>query len=68
MNSFEELSETLRVQLTKDRERLHYEKDELIENLWIKETKYLLDLPSQDYPVFKDTDVKVNKYNEAKIR
>lgn len=67
MNSFEELTETLRVQLTKDRERLHYEKEELIENLWIKETKYLLDLPSQEYPVFKDTEVKVNKYNETKL-
>lgn len=48
MNSFEELTETLRVHLQKDRQMLHYEKEVLIEDLWIQEKKFLLELPIKD--------------------
>lgn len=67
MGSFEELTETLRVQLAKDRQRLHYEKEALIEDLWKAETSYLLELPQVDYPVFKEVEVTVNTYNELKL-
>ncbi|MGN7943283.1 MULTISPECIES: IS21 family transposase [Bacillaceae] len=67
MNSYEDFTETLRVQLEKDRNRLHYEKEVLIEDLWNEEKDYLLELPEEDYPVFKEIEAKVNKYNEAKL-
>jgi hypothetical protein len=67
MNSFEELTETLRIQLQEDRKRLHYEKEVLIEDLWNQEKKFLLGLPLEDYPVFKEIEAKVNKVNEAKL-
>ncbi|MET3505702.1 transposase [Halalkalibacter oceani] len=67
MNSYEELTETLRVQLQKDRQRLHYEKEAMIEDLWNEEKDYLLALPTEDYPIFKEVEASVNKYNEAKL-
>ncbi len=67
MNSFEELTETLHVHLQKDRQRLHYEKEVLIEDLWGQEKKFLLDIPIEDYPIFKEIEAKVNKFNEAKL-
>ena len=67
MNTFEELTETLHVQLQKDRQRLHYEKEVMIEDLWNKEKNFLLELPTEEYPIFKEVEAKVNKYNEAKL-
>ncbi|WEG13407.1 IS21 family transposase [Pullulanibacillus sp. KACC 23026] len=67
MNNFEELTETLRVQLSNDRKRLHYEKEIMIEELWKQESNYLLALPQKNYPVFKEHEITVNKYNEAQI-
>ncbi|QVY61286.1 IS21 family transposase [Cytobacillus gottheilii] len=67
MSSYEELTETLRAQLQMDRQRLHYEKEIMIEHLWNKEKGFLLELPTEDYPVFKEVEAKVNKFNEAKI-
>ena len=67
MNSFEDLTETLRVQLLEDRKRLHYEKEVMIEDLWNQESKFLLELPEKEYPVFKEIETKVNKYNEAQL-
>jgi hypothetical protein len=67
MDNFDQLTETLRAQLLEDQNRLHYEKEVLIKDLWEEESKYLLELPEQDYPVFKEIEVKVNKYNEAKL-
>ena len=61
------LQKHIRVQLEKDRQRLHYEKEVLIEDLWNDEKNYLLELPEKDYPVFKEIEAKVNKYNEAKL-
>lgn len=67
MNSFEDLTETLRKQLQNDRQRLHYEKEVMIEDLWNIEKDFLLELPTEDYPIFKEVEAKVNKFNEAKI-
>lgn len=67
INSYEELTETLRVKLEKDRQRLHYEKEVMIEDLWHEEKKHLLALPVEDYPIFKEIEAKVNKFNEAKL-
>lgn len=67
MNSFEDLAEQLQEKLAVDRNRLHYEKEVLIKELWEEETKYLLALPQTDYPVFREELGKVNKYNELKV-
>lgn len=56
MINFEELTETLRVQLQNDRQRLHYEKEVMIEDLWNIEKNFLLELPTEDYPVFKEVE------------
>lgn len=53
--------------LTEDRQRLHYRKQELIEDLWKEEQKSLLKLPDEEYPVFKQTKLTFNKYNEFKL-
>ena len=68
MNSFEDLTEILKVKLMEDRQRLHYEKEVMIEDLWKQEIHHLLELPQTDYPVFKElVDVSVNKYNEVRL-
>ncbi|ERN51287.1 IS21 family transposase [Alkalihalophilus marmarensis] len=67
MNSYEELTEDLYKKLEQDRQRLHYEKEVRIEDLWSEEKKHLLELPSEDYPVFKDVEPTVNKFNEVKL-
>ncbi|MGG5369176.1 IS21 family transposase [Enterococcus sp. AZ196] len=67
MVSFEQLNQELAKQLRKDMDRLHYDKNCLIEELWIEEQRELLALPDVEYPVFKDIAVKANKYNEIKL-
>ncbi|MEB8401483.1 hypothetical protein NGG61_16245 [Enterococcus casseliflavus] len=67
MVSFEQLNQELAKQLRKDMDRLHYDKNCLIEELWIEEQSELLALPDDEYPVFKDIAVKANKYNEIKL-
>ncbi len=67
IESLEDLTSKLLNKLTDDRKRLHYEKGVLIEELWEKESKHLLALPEIDYPVFKERQGKVNKYNEVKL-
>jgi transposase len=67
MESFEILSDALHHQLVDDRQRLHYEKEVLIEDLWNHESCELLVLPQEDYPVFKEVEVKSTKYNEIMI-
>ncbi|HCC3219372.1 TPA: transposase, partial [Legionella pneumophila] len=53
---YEELTETLRVKFEKDRQRLHYEKEVMIEDLWNEEMKHLLALPVEDYLIFKEIE------------
>ncbi|WP_338030906.1 hypothetical protein [Fervidibacillus halotolerans] len=67
MNSYEDLTNQLFQELNKDRDRLHYEKQVRIEDLWLDEKNHLLALPEKDYPVWKTELVRVNKYNEVKI-
>lgn len=67
MTSFEDLTVQLEKQLIEDRNRLHYEKNVLINELWEHEKKYLLQLPKVEYPVFKEAMGKVNKYNEITL-
>ncbi|MFJ1245094.1 IS21 family transposase, partial [Bacillus amyloliquefaciens] len=45
IKDFEDLTEQLKQQLKEDRDRPHYEKEELIEDLWQQEQKQLIKLP-----------------------
>ncbi|WP_050613345.1 IS21 family transposase, partial [Bacillus testis] len=67
IKDFDDLTEQLKEVLQKDRQREHYKKQESIEYLWEEEQKKLYKLPEEDYPVFKETLIKVNKYNEFKL-
>lgn len=67
MIDFASFNEVLAQQLAKDRERIHYEKYVLINDLWLEEKSDLLMLPEVDYPVFKEVELKANKYNEIKL-
>ncbi|MBL5776663.1 IS21 family transposase, partial [Heyndrickxia sporothermodurans] len=51
INNLEHLSQILEEHLTKDRERVHYEKHVPIRKLLEEEHQYLLALPDEDYPV-----------------
>lgn len=66
MKYFASFNEALAVELSHDRERIHYEKHVIINDLWNTEKTDLLALPDTDYPVFKEIEVKANKYNEIK--
>lgn len=67
IDSLEHLSEILEKHLEKDRERIHYEKQVPIQELLEEEYQYLLALPDEDYPVFKEETTKANKYGEIII-
>ncbi len=67
MIDWDDLRSQLLKVLTKDRQRLHYTKQKLIEELWQEERKVLRKLPDEDYPVFKQTDASFNKYSEFKL-
>lgn len=65
MADFESLNRELSAQLVKDRNRQHYEKQSLIEDLWTEEMHALWELPDRDYPVRSERTVTANKYNEV---
>lgn len=67
MADFKSFNQNLAKQLVDDRERLHYEKQKKIADLWKEEEANLLPLPEVDYPVFKEIQLKSNKYNEVKF-
>ena len=67
MENFTQFNKQLAGQLTLDRDRLHYEKQIDINELWLEEKAALLHLPDTDYPVFKEIEVKANKYNEITL-
>ncbi|QQX26313.1 IS21 family transposase [Heyndrickxia sporothermodurans] len=67
INNLEHLSQILEEHLTKDRERVHYEKHVPIRKLLEEEHQYLLALPDEDYPVFKEELMQANKYGEIVI-
>lgn len=58
------LTKLLERQLAEDRSRIHYEKNCTINDLLEEEHQYLLALPDEKYPVFKEEKVKSNKYGE----
>src|SRR5690625_3591053 len=61
------LTQLLERQLDADRSRIHYEKDRSIHELLGEEHQYLLALPEDEYPVFKEEKGKANKYGEVLI-
>ena len=63
----EDLTNQLEQQLINDRQRIHYKKEVLIDELWQQEQKQLIKLPEESYPVFKQFLIKFNKYNEFKL-
>ncbi|WP_235863342.1 IS21 family transposase [Ureibacillus sinduriensis] len=67
IKDFDDLREQLEQQLKKDRQRVHYKKEELIEDLWLEEQQQVLKLPEEPYPVFKQFAIDFNKYNELKL-
>lgn len=67
MDNLEDLSNRIYKRLEEDRNRLHYEKQVFIHELWQQEKEYLLALPDTPYPVFKETIIKLNKYNEFSL-
>lgn len=67
IKDFVSFNEALTKELAQNRERIHYEKKVCIDELWLTEKIDLLALPDVDYPVFKEMEVKANKYNEIKL-
>ena len=67
IKDLDHLTQLLEKQLIEDRSRIHYEKKCSISELVEEENQYLLALPEEDYPVFKETKAKANKYGEIVI-
>ena len=67
IKDLEDLTAQLEQQLINDRQRIHYEKEVLIDELWQQEQKQLIKLPEEPYPVFKQFSITFNKYNEFKL-
>lgn len=53
--------------MKEDRNRLHYEKGVLIEELWQEKRKQLKALPISDLPIFSVSSATVNKYGEIQV-
>lgn len=67
MKDFSSLNQELEKKLIKKRKEKHYEKMKTIESLWQEEKKSCLELPDEDYPVFKEVVLRANKLNEIKL-
>lgn len=67
MHDFSSLNIALESKMLNKRQEKHYEKLVLIETLWQEEKKSCLELPDEDYPVFKELTVRANKLNEIKL-
>lgn len=67
IEDLEHLTKILEQQLTVDRERVHYKKQVPLQELLEEEHQYLLALPEEDYPVFKEEKAKANKYGEITL-
>ncbi|MBS3813862.1 IS21 family transposase [Candidatus Bipolaricaulota bacterium] len=62
-----EFNDNLKAEMAADRDRDHYEKDELISQLFKYDLDSLLKLPTEEFEVVR-TDTKVaNKYGEIKV-
>jgi len=61
-------NDNLKAEMAADRDRKHYEKDELISELFKDDLDSLLKLPTEEFEVLR-TDTKVaNKYGEIKVK
>lgn len=67
MGDFPQLAHWLQEEMRKDRHRPHYEKGQLIEELWIEDKKHLKALPLTDLPIFSVKSTKINKYGEIEM-
>lgn len=67
MENFPQLTMWLKEEMVKDRNRPHYDKDALIEELWKEDNKHLKALPLTDLSIFSVKSTKVNKYGEIEI-
>lgn len=67
IEDLEHLSRLLEQHLTEDRKRIHYKKQVTLQELLEEEHQYLLTLPEEDYPIFKEEKVKANKYGEITL-
>lgn len=53
MTDFTNFNQNLAKQLVDDSERVHYEKQKKVSNLWLEEKINILSLPEIDYPELK---------------
>jgi transposase len=67
MESFPQLADWMKEEMKKDRQRPHYEKEVLIEELWVEDKKHLKALPLTDLPIFSVITTKVNNYGEIEV-
>jgi transposase len=61
IDDFEEFNRELMRRCDEDHNRTHYQKDDLISELWGEEKKHLLTLPEYEYEVFRYESQAVNK-------
>ncbi|MEH7457471.1 IS21 family transposase [Bacillus sp. JJ1127] len=64
MESFEQLASWLEKKLIEDRNRVHYDKGVLIDELWQEDKQKLKALPKQDFSIYEIAQSTVNKYGE----
>ncbi|WP_079707632.1 IS21 family transposase [Paraliobacillus ryukyuensis] len=67
MEDFPQLTNWLQEEMTKDRNRPHYEKGVLIEELWEEDKNQLKALPVSNLPIYSIDSLKVNKYGEIEV-
>ena len=67
MKDFESLNQELHQHMLEDLDRSHYEKMTSIRELFEADVAKLNALPETEYPVFKEVEVKANKYKEITL-
>lgn len=67
MEDFTQLSNWLKESMEADRNRPHYEKNILIQELWEEDKKQLKTLPISELAIFSIDTSKVNKYGEINV-
>ena len=67
IEDFETFNEALWEKCEKDHQRSHYQKGELISNLWAEEKEKLLFLPKHPYQVFRYESCCANRYGAVVI-
>ena len=67
VTDFDAYNEELLRRCDEDHEREHYERGDLIRELWGDEKQHLLTLPEHEYEVFRYDSLKINKYGFIKV-